>query len=88
MDNKKNRLNLYISPELLSRLEFCASRYGVSRAQMAVMLIGQGVAGIEEAFEISKKIANDKISNIDSQKTFWEFLAVLPETREVFGVTI
>lgn len=67
MDNKKNRLNLYISSDLLSRLEFCANRYGVSRAQMAVMLIGQGVAGIEEAFEISKKIANDKVSNFDPQ---------------------
>lgn len=67
MDSKKNRLNLYISSDLLSRLEFCANRYGVSRAQMAVMLIGQGVAGIEEAFDIANKIASDKVANIDLQ---------------------
>ena len=67
MDTKKNRLNLYISSDLLSRLEFCANRYGVSRAQMAVMLIGQGVASIEEAFDIANKIASDKVANIDPQ---------------------
>lgn len=52
----KERLNLYLSSDLLKRLEFCADRYGISRVQLAVTLIGQGVAGIEEAFSISERI--------------------------------
>lgn len=53
---EKERLNLYLSSDLLKRLEFCADRYGISRAQLAVTLIGQGVAGIEKAFSLSDNL--------------------------------
>lgn len=53
---EKDRLNIYISKDLSNRLEFCANKYGVSRAQLAVILIGQGLAGIEEAFAVTDKL--------------------------------
>lgn len=56
---ERERLNLYLSKELLTRLENCSSKYGVSRTQMAVMLIGQGVASNEQAFELSEKYSKD-----------------------------
>ena len=34
---EKERLNLYLSQDLLKRLEYCSERYGVSRTQLAVM---------------------------------------------------
>lgn len=62
---EKERLNLYLSQDLLRRLEFCSDRYGVSRTQLAVMLIGQGIAGIEEAFRISNNVSNELLNNLD-----------------------
>lgn len=67
-DSSKKRLNLYISVDLLNRLEFCSRRYGVSRAQMAVMLIGQGVASIEEAFKLASDLPKDFLNNNSSNK--------------------
>lgn len=55
----KERLNIYLSPDLLNRLEFCANHYGVSRTQLAVVLIGQGVAGIEKSFNIFDNVSRD-----------------------------
>lgn len=60
---EKERLNLYVSKDLLTRLKFCSDRFGVSRSQMAVMLIGQGVASIEEGFKLSEKISNEVLEN-------------------------
>jgi NADH dehydrogenase FAD-containing subunit len=62
---EKERLNLYVSQDLLKRLEFCSEKYGVSRTQLAVMLIGQGLAGIEEAFKISNSVSKELIKNLD-----------------------
>lgn len=61
MQNKKEkeRLNLYISEDLLKRLEYCSERFGVSRTQLAVMLIGQGIAGIEKSINVVDDIAKD-----------------------------
>lgn len=64
---EKERLNLYLSQELLKRLEFCSERYGVSRTQLAVMLIGQGLAGIEEAFRISNNVSKELLKNLDQE---------------------
>lgn len=64
---EKERLNLYLSHDLLKRLEYCSERYGVSRTQLAVMLIGQGLAGIEEAFRISNNISSELLKNLDKQ---------------------
>ena len=64
---EKERLNLYLSQDLLKRLEYCSERYGVSRTQLAVMLIGQGLAGIEEAFRISNNVSSELLKNLDKQ---------------------
>lgn len=64
---EKERLNLYLSQDLLKRLEYCSERYGVSRTQLAVMLIGQGLAGIEEAFRISNSVSSELLKNLDKQ---------------------
>lgn len=70
-NNEKERLNLYIGKDLARRLEFCADKYGVSRTQLAVMLIGQGISGIEEAFNLSKQVIDksitDVVNNIESK---------------------
>lgn len=58
-NEKKHRLNLYLSSDLLERLNYCATRYGVSRTQLAVILIGQGVAGIEKTFTTFNDIAKE-----------------------------
>lgn len=65
---EKERLNLYLSQDLLKRLEFCSERYGVSRTQLAVMLIGQGLAGIEEAFRVSSSVSNELFKNLDKEE--------------------
>lgn len=59
--NAKERLNLYVSSDLLKRLNYCSKQYGCSRTQLAVVLIGQGVAGIEKAFS-----SVEKLSGIDN----------------------
>lgn len=64
---EKERLNLYLSQDLLKRLEYCSERYGVSRTQLAVMLIGQGLAGIEEAFRISSSFSKELLKNLDQE---------------------
>lgn len=61
--NEKKRLNIFLSNELLTRLESCSAKYGVSRTQLAVVLIGQGLASIEKAFELSEKYGKDIINN-------------------------
>lgn len=63
----KERLNLYLSQDLLKRLEYCSEKYGVSRTQLAVMLIGQGLAGIEEAFRISSSVSKELLRNFDKE---------------------
>ena len=65
----KTRLNLYLSSDLVERLEFCSERYGVSRSQLAVILIGQGIAGIEEAFRITGDIRKNYPINNDNIDT-------------------
>lgn len=76
-ENKKNigivegktRINLLLSEELSGRLEVCAKRYGVSRNQLAVILIGQGVASIEQAFRLSSSVVDMKdLSDVISEK--------------------
>lgn len=62
--DKKERLNLYIGKDLARRLKFCSDKYGVARNQLAVMLIGQGVSGIEAAFNLSEQITSKSISDI------------------------
>ena len=62
--NEKERLNLYLSPDLLKRLEFCSAKYGVSRTQLAVMLIGQGVAGIESSFSVVESMSKDMVREL------------------------
>lgn len=64
---EKERLNLYLSHDLLKRLEYCSGKYGVSRTQLAVMLIGQGLAGIEEAFRISNSVSKELLKNLDKE---------------------
>lgn len=59
--NEKERLNIFLSKELLTRLEICSSKYGVSRTQLAVILIGQGLAGIEKAFEKLDKLTSENL---------------------------
>lgn len=63
----KERLNLYISQDLLKRLEYCSERYGVSRTQLAVMLIGQGVAGIEKTFNIFDDMSKDIVEHLKDE---------------------
>lgn len=65
---EKERLNLYLSRDLLERLEFCAARYGVSRVSLAVNLIGQGVAAIEQAFNISNNISNNLLDTLNKNE--------------------
>lgn len=60
---EKERLNLYIGTELLKRLEKCADSYGVSRTQLAVTLIGQGVASIEKAFQLVENLPPEILDN-------------------------
>lgn len=60
----KERLNLYVSQDLLKRLEYCSVKYGVSRTQLAVMLIGQGVAGIEKTFSLIENMSKDLVENL------------------------
>lgn len=63
---EKERLNLYLSQDLLKRLEYCSEKYGVSRTQLAVMLIGQGLAGIEEAFRLSNTVGKEIIAKLET----------------------
>ena len=65
---EKERLNLYLSRDLLERLEFCAARYGISRASLAVTLIGQGVSAIEQAFNISDNISNNFLDALNKNE--------------------
>lgn len=69
MQGKKEneRLNLYISPELLNRLERCALRYGITRTQLALMLIGQGVAGIEKTYDMFENMSKDIVEDLKNQ---------------------
>lgn len=68
---EKERLNLYVGKELLNRLKNCSKRYGVSHGQLAVMLIGQGVAGIEKSFNIFDDMSKGLMDglSIDDKKS-------------------
>lgn len=56
-DNEdKERLSLYVGKTLMKRLDVCAERYGVAKTQLAIMLIGQGVCGIEKSFSLFDKV--------------------------------
>ena len=61
---EKERLNIYIGKDLLKRLKYCSERYGVSHTQLAVMLIGQGVAGIEKSFNIFDDMSKDLVKHL------------------------
>lgn len=61
---EKERLNIYVGKDLLKRLRYCAERYGVSHTQLAVMLIGQGVAGMEKSFAILEDVSKDLGKNL------------------------
>lgn len=65
---KKERLNLFLSSDLLKRLEYCSDKYGVSRSQLAVMLIGQGIAGIEEAFRLSQNFSGELLKEHNQEE--------------------
>lgn len=68
VNNSKSRLNLYIGNDLLDRLKYCSSRYGVSHAQLAVILIGQGVSGIEKSFTVFDNVSADILKDINIKK--------------------
>lgn len=61
---EKERLNIYVGKDLLKRLKYCSERYGVSHTQLAVMLIGQGVAGMEKSFAILEDVSKDLGKNL------------------------
>lgn len=65
---EKERLNIYVGKDLLKRLKYCSERYGVSHTQLAVMLIGQGVSGIEKSFNIFDDMSKDLISHFNNQE--------------------
>jgi hypothetical protein len=64
---EKERLNIYIGKDLLKRLKYCSERYGVSHTQLAVMLIGQGVAGIEKSFNIFDDMSKDLVKHLKDE---------------------
>lgn len=66
MDTDKNRerLSINLGSDLAKRLEYCSSRYGVSKNQLAVFLIGQGVAGIEASFKAVDNMSKDLVKNV------------------------
>lgn len=68
VNNSKSRLNLYIGNDLLDRLKYCSARYGVSHAQLAVILIGQGVSGIEKSFTVFDNVSSDILKDINIKK--------------------
>lgn len=63
---EKERLNIYVGKDLLKRLKYCAERYGVSHTQLAVVLIGQGVSGIEKSFNIFDDMSKDFLNNLNN----------------------
>lgn len=65
---EKERLNIYVGKDLLKRLKYCSEKYGVSHTQLAVMLIGQGVAGIEKSFNIFDNMSKDFIKHLNDEK--------------------
>lgn len=64
---EKERLNIYVGKDLLKRLKYCSERYGVSHTQLAVMLIGQGVAGMEKSFAILEDVSKDLGKNLANE---------------------
>lgn len=64
---EKERLNIYVGKDLLKRLKFCSEKYGVSHTQLAVMLIGQGVSGIEKSFSLFENISKDLVENFKNK---------------------
>jgi hypothetical protein len=64
---EKERLNIYVGKDLLKRLKYCSERYGVSHTQLAVMLIGQGVAGIEKSFNIFDDMSKDLVKHLNDE---------------------
>ena len=64
---EKERLNIYVGKDLLKRLKYCSERYGVSHTQLAVMLIGQGVAGIEKSFNIFDDMSKDLVKHLKDE---------------------
>lgn len=62
---EKERLNIYVGKDLLKRLKYCSERYGVSHTQLAVMLIGQGVSGIEKSFSLIDDVKSDLIKSLN-----------------------
>lgn len=63
---EKERLNIYVGKDLLKRLKYCAERYGVSHTQLAVVLIGQGVSGIEKSFNIFDDMSKDFLNDLNN----------------------
>lgn len=63
---EKERLNIYVGKDLLKRLKYCAERYGVSHTQLAVVLIGQGVSGIEKSFNIFDDMSKDFLNSLNN----------------------
>lgn len=57
----KTRLNLYISNELAEKLDKRANTYGVSKSQLAVVLIGQGLAGLEVAMKSIENVVPNEL---------------------------
>lgn len=66
---EKERLNIYVGKDLLKRLKYCSERYGVSHTQLAVMLIGQGVAGIEKSFNIFDDMSKDLVNHLEDSES-------------------
>lgn len=66
---EKVRLNIYVGKDLLKRLKYCSERYGVSHTQLAVILIGQGVAGIEKSFNIFDDMSKDLVKHLEDSES-------------------
>ena len=66
---EKERLNIYVGKDLLKRLKYCSERYGVSHTQLAVMLIGQGVAGIEKSFNFFDDMSKDLVKHLEDSES-------------------
>ena len=64
MARKEKRINISLSDEMLERLDHYSALFGIPRASMCTMLIGQGIFAWDKSLSLSEEMTQQVNSRL------------------------
>lgn len=63
------RMQVNVNDEMLEKIDFYCKKLSVSRSSLSSMLIGQGLAGLDQAFGLLSDVQSEMKSKVIQQLT-------------------